>query len=97
MENYLARIFRLVICDLVFDKIWKWNSVVEKEKDYFYIDGRKFNFNIPEPNFTIQTGEPDNCVQLNFCVSKNILNKIKWKFFCFFFPFKITKWTRRKK
>jgi hypothetical protein len=43
-------------------------------------------------NITIRWGDRDGCFNFDFCLKKNLKNKIKIKILCFFFPYKLVRW-----
>uniref|UniRef100_A0A6M3XF53 Uncharacterized protein n=1 Tax=viral metagenome TaxID=1070528 RepID=A0A6M3XF53_9ZZZZ len=46
----------------------------------------------PEANFELTVGEYEAQLTLKIMVKKSLVNRIKYRLFCWLFPFRITRW-----
>lgn len=64
-------------------------------KDEVFIKG-ELTVLPPRQNFGMQMGEDSYGVVLEFTVTRNLVNRLKYWLFCKFFPFKIVHWDKDK-
>ena len=50
---------------------------------------------VTKANITLSAGDvPGHWIDITFHVKKTLRNRLKYKLFCFFFPFVIRRWTK---